>query len=48
MKEEEKLPLIIIGARDEDADWIMTPEKRKKEIAIHDQLAERHKKRKEK
>lgn len=40
--EEEKLPVIIIGNTDEDADWILSPEKRKEEIAIHDELERKY------
>jgi len=38
---DEELPAINIGDTDENADWILTPERRAEELAIHDELAKK-------
>jgi hypothetical protein len=35
---DEKLPLVNIGDTDENADWILSEERRREEIALHDAL----------
>lgn len=34
---------VNIGDTDRNADWILTPEQREEEMAIHDELARQHK-----
>jgi hypothetical protein len=35
---EETLPLVNIGDTDRNADWILSEERRKEEIALHEEL----------